>query len=174
LGSCLTDATRGGSRPAKTSVCLPLCRGPDGSRDNRRGLMTRRNHADLRVTKATSKIVACQRQMSSGRHAAARAQIVIASLLRSPQSLGSLFPAGESENGRRDAPRDCERPGSVARRLPGAPRSSSLSTLRALSTLHALSTLRAFPLKAPGVMIAHSTARLGSATRRAWGGGDLS
>ena len=45
LGSCVTDATRGGSRPAKCSCSLPLCCGPNGRRNNDRGSLTRWYHA---------------------------------------------------------------------------------------------------------------------------------
>jgi len=55
LGSCLTDATRGGSRPAKRSRSLPLCCGPNGRRNSCRGSLTRWNHARPPCHKAYSK-----------------------------------------------------------------------------------------------------------------------
>jgi hypothetical protein len=55
LGSCLTDATRGGSRPAKRSRSLPLCCGPNGRRNSYRGSLTRWNHARPPCHKAYGK-----------------------------------------------------------------------------------------------------------------------
>src|SRR5262249_35628881 len=50
--------------PEEPFVCLPLCCGPNESRNNYRGLLVRWNHSDLRVTKVVKKyrikIYGCQ------------------------------------------------------------------------------------------------------------------
>jgi hypothetical protein len=57
--------------PGETSVLLPLCGAPNGSRSSHRGPLTRWKHADLRVTKVTRKILVLRSEMSSGATAGA-------------------------------------------------------------------------------------------------------
>jgi hypothetical protein len=60
VGSCLTDATRGG-RSGEPFVSLPLCCDPNGLRNNHRGLLTRWNHLNLRARRVAGKVWTNQR-----------------------------------------------------------------------------------------------------------------